>query len=751
MSIDPINETFDNVIFNMNGKALFQKAKSGLRPINLSKGSEDSQKIISKIGQENFNEFLKTVKKTQNVIKDEKTGNSFYIVDLPDGTDLFSNFETEHVSWKDLRKVIKALQTNTHSNLTRLFAETFLDKAPILSKEVTPAKTFSTPIPETKTKPLAPSINSIECNKNAGAGDDNYVDIGGVRYAISIKMGNQSLSLELMSPDKRKEFIDAIKNATEAASSTVNVSAAEHIILNFKNNELISLSTKDTAGAPLSEVQASNEKLKPFATKLNACLLNFNHALIHADRDEITLRGMPRAIGGQSCWFGSALQAISQLMGHRLEEKYEELTKNEQAVPEYLQSLVTIKRRILGEEKGPIEQTTVKNLHAQLKALPLDPPIPDFNEQNDPNEFIDSLSNHLESALQIRVPKVEIAPGTDTISDKLKPQGDCTLPILENTSELNIFIQQNQDGTRSTQKIDVEKTIKVKDSDKNIHDFELVGAIFHSGTVQGGHYESYSTSNNQWFRLNDAHVEKVDEKTMLQNLSTNATQLIYRKLPQPVEAQKESVIKALHSTSKVDFDKWLDSSIVLDWTKKQADITPPQTTVITKPASSASSKPSLYEAGDHDPEQSLIDQIDNVKDGERAFIPLIQREPNDTSSRHFVGIVVDKTDPKNRKLEYFNSVGRPAPKTITDLVEKTKLNIEEVLDTNNKWQRDGYRCGYYVSRFFELRVSRSAEQIKALTGERHTSTTNIDDLRRRMKNQYNRFNLNYGFDLLPKK
>jgi hypothetical protein len=399
-----------------------------------------------------------------------------------------------------------------------------------------------------------------------------------------------------------------------------------------------------------------------------------------------------------------------------------------------------MKRKILNEEPGPITEKEVTDLFSKLQMAGILNAAFDLKKQNDPQDFIGALNGHqpFSSSKNIAVDGSKPLAIKDLIEAKVG-----TDPIQDEQTTLNVFIQRNLATNKTTNQITIEKTIEIPDGSGS--HFELVGATVHRGDqVAAGHFVAYSYQNGKWYECNDETVSEVlDEKKLLESLSTSATELVYRKLPQPINQLLESEVAPLHSLSLVDTDRWVTSKVVLDWAEKNAE-KKENTTVVhtTTPATP------LFKVGNGVDLRDLGAEIDKINEGQTAFIPLIKvKDSTDQASKHFVALVVDKSkDPHS--YEYFDSTGKAIPQELDTLI-KSKNNNQSpliIVDQANAWQQDdGYRCGYYVSRFFELRADNDAETIQKNQDERHPNVNQVNELRLRMRLNYNRFQDNYGF------
>ena len=79
--------------------------------------------------------------------------------------------------------------------------------------------------------------------------------------------------------------------------------------------------------------------------------------------------------------------------------------------------------------------------------------------------------------------------------------------------------------------------------------YDLFAVIEHAGTLQQGHYVAYIRRQNDWFRCNDAKIQRVSERQVLQS---RAYMLYYsRTPPSPAIVFSQPVSRAPVSSSKV--------------------------------------------------------------------------------------------------------------------------------------------------------------------------------------------------------
>ena len=72
--------------------------------------------------------------------------------------------------------------------------------------------------------------------------------------------------------------------------------------------------------------------------------------------------------------------------------------------------------------------------------------------------------------------------------------------------------------------LDLEKFVLNKDQETK---FDLISAIYHSGSMNGGHYTAarIDESTGQWYECNDSHVSEMRESEVK---SKNAYVLVYK-------------------------------------------------------------------------------------------------------------------------------------------------------------------------------------------------------------------------------
>lgn len=62
------------------------------------------------------------------------------------------------------------------------------------------------------------------------------------------------------------------------------------------------------------------------------------------------------------------------------------------------------------------------------------------------------------------------------------------------------------------------------------HDYKLIGAIIHSGSISGGHYVMVGYKNNSWFLFNDTSITEIKNKHVLNDYLSKAYFLLYYNL-----------------------------------------------------------------------------------------------------------------------------------------------------------------------------------------------------------------------------
>jgi len=108
------------------------------------------------------------------------------------------------------------------------------------------------------------------------------------------------------------------------------------------------------------------------------------------------------------------------------------------------------------------------------------------------------------------------------------------IPKFWDLPKVLVIVLQRFSGTFNKNNILVDFPITNLDMSKyvigyNNHKFtyDLIGICNHSGGIHGGHYTSYSKTNNQWYLYNDSNVSLV--KNMNNLISNNAYCLFYKK------------------------------------------------------------------------------------------------------------------------------------------------------------------------------------------------------------------------------
>jgi hypothetical protein len=727
---------------------IFKKNNDGLEPIDVN--SQEASSIASVIGVENYQSLVATVRQSREKITDDK-GNQTYLVKIEDASKITQIKGTELVTLRNVDQLAKAVKEKQHSRLSPQFSRDFLQKAHLLVEE----NEGLSPLGQISKNSSPKPYSEITCSsESAGAFSNESVDldhdtvtIDGITYKITYSLYDKQQDLSKVPPQQKEAFLFTVRDSIIEANKLSTNGAAKKVVLSFNSkSELTEVKSyvKDQL-TPALRLTSNDKLIQTFKTDLRDVLLSVNESVSRQHKTPLAVNGVPRASQHLSCWFGSGLQMAAHLFGNVLERSRQQLKDDDATVPDHIERFVHMKRKILGEERGPILDKEVTELHAALvdegilnaANYPLD-------TQKAPEDFINALLNREPFNEFKNYTITGNSPGNlkDLLEAKINDELDPEQQFGDET-EISVVIERNNEAQKTANKIALEKTLILKNANNDDCEFELVGAVEHIGDLaQSGHYISYSFQNGKWYKCNDAQVSEVtDEKALLEHLSSNSTQLVYRKLPQKTDTTLEEEIAALHSLSAVDTDKWVKAKVVIDWVKKQAANRVPQTSVIIKNEQNSE----VFKAGPNVDLSELQGHIDQVPQGQRAFIPLIKvNGPNDHISKHFVALVVDKSQDPPPRYEYFDSTGRAAPSELESLASNG-ATFNQVIQESTKWQHDGFRCGYYVSRFFELRATMAAQAIADETKERYPDTKSVDDLRLRMRLNYNRFNENYGF------
>lgn len=700
---------------------LFDKTDDGLAPIDLD-ASEASPSILSILGEQNYRTLIQTVKGSKEgltKIEDKAHGKVVYLVPIPKGMTVDNNEgQAEFVTKRNLEQLAKAVKERKPSHLTHHFSRDFLQTAPLLTSENEESRIECTHI-SAGADPTSPYIDVRE----------NTVTIGDNVYDFSFKVAGKNVSLENMSPKKREAFMLLIREAAMKATPAADLDAIEKFVLSFEDNEFQDIKIYgDDDQTPLHRVLGTDKTIEPLKKDLNKLVVTAHSSLSSYHRHDSYVGGIPRGSQEPTCWLSTGLHLIANTFGHHLE-------KLDLAGRPDLELIRSIKRKILKEEKGTVTDQDLRDLWQAIQQQGWQGQL-DISQENDPAEFFDLFQNNLFHQFQL----------SDVLSLRTVPQSGASAEALiighqtyqalgSNPPEISLWIERNAAGTKDASPVPVTKTIKL-----GADTYELVAMSEHIGpTPAGGHHVAYSKQHDTWFKCDDERVSKEkDEDDLLNRLSTSATQLVYRKLPQPVDAALEASIGPLHSQSRVDYDKWLGSKVVFDYAAKCN----PNATVLKMP----SGRP-FYAGATND--LAAIEAAIRANPNKCLYIPMVEfSKPGDTTSRHWVTLIMDQTV-QPPVIEYFNSVGKPAPKDIRQLATNLALRLDEVLDDTTRWQRDGYRCGYYALQYLELRAQ-PQHNVQAIQGMQQLrihggSTDAVDDLRRRMKLAYNRYQPRYGF------
>ena len=60
------------------------------------------------------------------------------------------------------------------------------------------------------------------------------------------------------------------------------------------------------------------------------------------------------------------------------------------------------------------------------------------------------------------------------------------------------------------------------------HGYNLIGAILHSGSMNGGHYVCIGKKHNKWYLFDDSHVTEINNKNVLNNYLENSYFFLYK-------------------------------------------------------------------------------------------------------------------------------------------------------------------------------------------------------------------------------
>jgi len=592
-------------------EVLFEEGPDGLlRPVTAESAPVDahhSEVAASVLGRENYDTLLETIQQYRGKvtkIEDKDHRNVIYLAAVPVGV-RWPNTRRNRV-WIPLSEVERvAREVKTTGRTTdRRFSANFLKSASLLVgdnthnplADIRTTGTSSGLVKRTETEIvcLASSKSPPSAFYPLVDTKTNEVTINGRKFAFDFTIGGKSVSLAAMSPTDKREFLLAIQKAAQIAANNPDENM-QKFELTFDDDKVkdINIYTDDPTKIARTESLSSNE--------FDGCRNNLNKYSTIAYKSTgpaynvpgTPIQGVPRRRGEQTCWLGASLHMITHTFGSELEWQQRHLDELHYTDAEVnlLNSLLQMKRRILGEDKTPITGRDLDHL-INLCRTTNDPAFStnvedpwNFEAQNDPSEFVQKIA----SIFIARGELINITPPTtlrksaqDAISDALgeaaaaRLQGDHdALPV---SGELNVLIPRTQAHThdKNTHPIAITPRIIIAGNA-----YELVQAVVHEGEVfdgressRGGHYisYSYSTKTDKWYKCNDAEVSEVsDVPGLMRALSTKATNLIYRQVPVIAEERRvvlETAVKTLHTTKADATYKTISPLIVLDQVHK---------------------------------------------------------------------------------------------------------------------------------------------------------------------------------------
>ncbi len=242
--------------------------------------------------------------------------------------------------------------------------------------------------------------------------------------------------------------------------------------------------------------------------------------------------------------------------------------------------------------------------------------------------------------------------------------------------------------------------------------------------VSATEWITYIQEAGQWWKCTPDSVEK---SPSLPPKSDKCTWYYRKSQLSPQETNKFKSIKNLHSTSKRPTDKWLDHTLMSDFTKHIDGITP-----------LLASDTTTHKWDSADDKEKLLTAIKNAPQG-RYAIPF-------NINKHWEGMILDKSNPDAPKIEFFNSTGR-IPSGLQDRLsnEAGVKEFTSVLPEDNGWQNDGWRCGHYVLHFFDERLKKntSLDTFKAQTSPE--AKKKVRQFHSELRDRYTPFTENGGF------
>lgn len=747
---------------------LFQREQNGSYAPPSSQWNEHRTSHLSEtaatvLGQENYSNLLQTIQQYKNgvaKIDDTRHRQVIYLARTQEGKIAIP----DDCEWIPIKEVMKAFED---ASPRYTFSQAFLKTAPLLlgtdedENLLKRIKEDGSVCGLVRGNPKNESTITCDLRDNGNDPSKETIDeeflpqidweknqftIEGQTYQITSKHRGKVVPLGNLDPAFKRHLLATLREAVHHAAPQNKLAAVEKIVFEFQE---MSLNQARFYGEdpdnPMHVVEGADQALAPFKDSLNKiqeklCVQRSKQIAQHAE--DAPVRGIPRQF--QTCWLGTSMHLISHLYGHHLETIAEDeafMDNYDENGQELLRQLLNVKRKLFKEVNGPITIEEVNRIIDLSAGLTPDNNW-DPNVPHDPAEYVSLINQYfgfsdVNGLIELAPPAVP-ARNTPQESVNLIDFANHRLAIGPLPAELHFHIDRNDyAGGKNTQHVGVQTEMTLENGDI----YELVGASVHHGdSVNGGHYITLSKKCDHFWRCNDQHIEKEDNQAALQtDLQTNATSLVYRRIA-PFNEDHEKVLKALHSHSRLDTDKWLHRNIVVDYA---------QQLVTTANAGSGANDVELLQQPDGSAVKigqdsnlaELVNSI-NTSPANRLVIPVLKND------RHWVLLMIDKT---SGTIEYFDSVGRQPGPDVTAFAGLLGYQLVQVLDQESKWQQDGWRCGLYTLQYLQLRLAEghSLEDIQCFEEYRCHTKDAITAFRGKLQNKYNRYQPNYGFIAQP--
>lgn len=726
---------------------LFKKQGNELTPASTrySGAGHISESAARVLGRENYSTLVQTVQQYKNGVtklEDSKTRNVLFLAPCPpEGQgpgQLRIPEDCEWIPLDDVAASVRAHMNREPAPNAHRFSSEFLKSAPLLlgkdrdSNILQQIKEEGRACGVVRGNPGKP--DSISCDLRDAGNDpqratvdeeflpqinvkNNTFTVEGQTYEISFKKNGKIVPLAKMDQAIRTQLLHTLREAVRQAAPADQLAAIENITLNFTELKLSGIQFYgNDPDNPVHSLTAEDETISSMKDRINETYtkLEMEITRLRAQKSTgIPVRGIPAV---QNSCLGAALHLISHLYGDDLETR--DFDRAQKPLAHHLSKL---KRKILKEENGSVNPQDMDRL---IELLPFD-----MNDLEEPHDYLVEISQFLglgdpDSDINIFPPLGN--KETRSVLEEMNLQ----FGQDETPATLNIHIPRETRGSKNFGEMDIPKQMTLE----NGMSYELVAAAVHHGDyLDSGHYISIIQKNDQIVKCNDKQISLLEEADLASELKAHATHLVYRRVDANPDLEK--LIHPLHSHSKVDTDKWLGEKIILDYAEKVADsLNSPNIQNGAKVMKNL--RGGVCKIGNDSELSQLVSAAVNAP--ERYLVI-----PTHKNGKHWTMLIVDKVQ---GRVEYFDSVGRPAGEDVIDFCNQMGLTFFQVLDKDTKWQDDGWRCGYYILQYLQLRVNNTPEEIQEREDLRAQNIDNVTSFRGMLQNTYNRYRPNYGFN-----